>query len=92
MWNINKNDADIFLKIYEDVEDYAGWRLIDRDVFRRPVYGGLLTPLMGTGIQLLVVAFGLLFALFKGWYHPAEPTSFTQWFTCLFFVGRYERI
>ncbi|KAG1460063.1 hypothetical protein G6F46_005794 [Rhizopus delemar] len=81
----NQDDKDI--KIYEDVEDYAGWRLIDRDVFRRPVYGGLLTPLMGTGIQLLVVAFGLLFALFKGWYHPAEPTSFTQWFTCLFFVG-----
>lgn len=34
--------------------------MINRDVFRRPVYGGLLTPIMGSGIQLLFVFFGLI--------------------------------
>ncbi|RCI06966.1 hypothetical protein CU098_012340 [Rhizopus stolonifer] len=81
----NQDDKDI--KVYDDVEDYVGWRLVDRDVFRRPVYGGLLPPLMGTGIQLIIVAFGLLFALYRGWYHPAEPTAFAQWFTGLFLIG-----
>lgn len=75
-------------KVYDDVEDYVGWKLIYRDVFRRPVYGGLLTPLMGTGIQLLVIALGILTALYMGWYHPAEPTLLTRRATALFLLGR----
>lgn len=48
------------LKIHEDFEDVIGWRLIHRDVFRRPIYGGLLAPLVGSGIQLVVAAVGTL--------------------------------
>ncbi|CEI87615.1 hypothetical protein RMCBS344292_02025 [Rhizopus microsporus] len=85
--NSNQNDKDI--KVYDDVEDYVGWKLIYRDVFRRPVYGGLLTPLMGTGIQLLVIALGILTALYMGWYHPAEPTLLTRRATALFLLGSF---
>lgn len=48
------------LKIHEDFEDVIGWRLIHRDVFRRPIYGGLLAPLVGSGIQLTMAAIGTL--------------------------------
>ncbi|KAI9322409.1 hypothetical protein BX666DRAFT_2022888 [Dichotomocladium elegans] len=41
-------------KIHDDIEDAVGWRLIHRDVFRRPMYGGLLAPLIGSGVQVLV--------------------------------------
>lgn len=49
------------IKIHDDFEDAIGWRLIHRDVFRRPIYGGLLAPIIGSGVQLLItvlVAFG----------------------------------
>ncbi|KAI9260834.1 hypothetical protein BY458DRAFT_439880 [Sporodiniella umbellata] len=74
-------------KVHEEMEDYVGWRLIDRDVFRRPTYGGLLPPLIGTGVQLILVAIGLWFALYRKWYHPAQPMVLTQWFTALFIFG-----
>jgi transmembrane 9 superfamily protein 2/4 len=35
-------------------DDALGWKLVNKDVFRRPTYGGLFAPLVGTGIQLLV--------------------------------------
>lgn len=43
-------------KSYDDFEDVVGWRLIHRDVFRRPIYGGLLAPIIGTGVQTLSTA------------------------------------
>ncbi|KAI8985133.1 hypothetical protein BDB01DRAFT_789023 [Pilobolus umbonatus] len=80
-----QEDKDI--KTFDDVDEYIGWRLINRDVFRRPIYGGLLTPLMGTGIQLIIVYVGLIVCLYMGWYHPAQPGSLTRWFTLLFMLG-----
>lgn len=56
----NSNQEDKDFKVYDDADDFVGWRLINRDVFRRPVYGGLLTPVMGSGIQLLIVLIGLI--------------------------------
>ncbi|RCI01909.1 hypothetical protein CU098_011477, partial [Rhizopus stolonifer] len=73
--------------MYDDADDFIGWRLINRDVFRRPVYGGLLTPIMGTGIQLFMVFIGLTLCLQLGWYHPAQPGSLARWFTFLFLLG-----
>ncbi|CEP16690.1 hypothetical protein [Parasitella parasitica] len=78
-------DKDV--KAYDDIDEFVGWKLINRDVFRRPIYGGLLTPVMGTGIQLLVVAVGLIVCLQLDWYHPAQPGSLTRWFTFLFTLG-----
>lgn len=57
---VGSTGEDKDFKIYDDADDFVGWRLINRDVFRRPIYGGLLTPIMGSGIQLLTVAVGLL--------------------------------
>ncbi|KAI7899165.1 uncharacterized protein BX663DRAFT_222320 [Cokeromyces recurvatus] len=86
MPNNNSNSEDI--KIYDDnTEDFTGWKLIHRDVFRRPVYGGLLTPFMGTGIQLIFVFSGLICALKMNWCNPVQPGSLTRWFTLLFLLG-----
>ncbi|KAG2228934.1 hypothetical protein INT48_001509 [Thamnidium elegans] len=83
----NNNQEDKDFKVYDDADDFVGWRLINRDVFRRPIYGGLLTPVMGSGIQLLIVLIGLIVCLYMGWYHPAQPGSLTRWFTLLYLVG-----
>ncbi|CAO3623423.1 unnamed protein product [Mucor hiemalis] len=83
----NNNNEDKDFKVYDDTDDFIGWRLINRDVFRRPVYGGLLTPVMGSGIQLLIVFIGLIVCLSMGWYHPAQPGSLVRWFTFFFLLG-----
>lgn len=80
-------NEDKDFKVYDDTDDFIGWRLINRDVFRRPVYGGLLTPIMGSGIQLLIVFIGLIVCLHMGWYHPAQPGSLVRWFTFFFLLG-----
>lgn len=56
----SSSGEDKDFKIYDDTDDFVGWKLINRDVFRRPIYGGLLTPIMGSGIQLLIVSIGLI--------------------------------
>jgi transmembrane 9 superfamily protein 2/4 len=44
----------------KDIEedDVSGWKLLHGDVFRPPPYGGLLAPLVGSGMQLLVMFVG----------------------------------
>ncbi|KAG2200538.1 hypothetical protein INT47_012324 [Mucor saturninus] len=81
----SQDDKD--LKLFDDADDFIGWKLISRDVFRRPIYGGLLTPIMGSGIQLLIVSIGLIVSLYMGWYHPAQPGSLTRWFTFFYLLG-----
>ncbi|ORY93753.1 hypothetical protein BCR43DRAFT_495268 [Syncephalastrum racemosum] len=66
-------------KSYDDFEDVVGWRLIHRDVFRRPIYGGLLAPIVGTGVQTLFTAAITLGALFFGYCHPAQPGAIVFW-------------
>ncbi|CAO3681732.1 unnamed protein product [Umbelopsis ramanniana] len=43
-------------KLYNNNDEALGWKLINKDVFRRPTYGGLFAPLLGSGIQLLTMA------------------------------------
>ncbi|TPX40358.1 hypothetical protein SeMB42_g06041 [Synchytrium endobioticum] len=38
----------------EEPEDTTGWKLLHGDVFRPPRLAGLLAPLLGTGMQLLL--------------------------------------
>ncbi|KAI8360777.1 hypothetical protein BD560DRAFT_473982 [Blakeslea trispora] len=88
--NEDKDLKDIsidFEQVYDDADDIVGWRLIGRDVFRRPVYGGLLTPLLGSGIQLIAVFLGLIMSLQLGWYHPAQPRSLIHWFMFFFVLS-----
>lgn len=44
----------------EALEDVAGWKLLHGDVFRPPPFGVILAPLVGSGVQLLVMALGLI--------------------------------
>lgn len=55
----------------EDTEDVSGWKLLHGDVFRAPAYGGLLAPLVGSGMQLLYMAFGLLVLSVLGVLNPS---------------------
>ncbi|KAH8555190.1 transmembrane 9 superfamily member 4-like [Umbelopsis sp. PMI_123] len=43
-------------KLYSNNDEALSWKLINKDVFRRPTYGGLFAPLLGSGIQLLTMA------------------------------------
>ncbi|KAF9692135.1 hypothetical protein EKO04_010096 [Ascochyta lentis] len=53
-------DTDDLSSDEEEIEDTTGWKLLHGDVFRAPAYGGLLAALVGSGMQLLYMAFGLL--------------------------------
>ncbi|KAH6642967.1 endomembrane protein 70 [Boeremia exigua] len=55
----------------EEFEDVPGWKLLHGDVFRSPAYGGLLAPLVGSGMQLLYMAFGLLVLSTLGVLNPS---------------------
>ncbi|KAL1977325.1 hypothetical protein VTN31DRAFT_184 [Thermomyces dupontii] len=60
----------------EEVEDVTGWKLLHGDVFRTPAYSGLLAPLVGSGMQLLVVAGGLLILSCLGILNPSFRGGF----------------
>lgn len=48
----------------EEIQEESGWKLIHGDVFRPPAVSGLLSVLVGSGAQILVMAaVTLLFAL-----------------------------
>lgn len=56
----------------EEPQEETGWKLIHGDVFRPPAYGGFLSVLIGSGIQLMTMALVvLIFALF-GFLSPAN--------------------
>ncbi|KAJ4365488.1 hypothetical protein N0V95_000423 [Ascochyta clinopodiicola] len=55
----------------EEIEDVTGWKLLHGDVFRAPAYGGLLAALVGSGMQLLYMAFGLLVLSTLGVLNPS---------------------
>lgn len=54
MKTIRKDTKDDDKLFSSNSDDALGWKLVNKDVFRRPTYGGLFAPLVGTGIQLLV--------------------------------------
>lgn len=55
----------------DEIEDVTGWKLLHGDVFRAPVYGGLLAPLVGSGMQLLCMSFSLLVLSTLGILNPS---------------------
>lgn len=71
-------DADIDDDESEDeaVEDATGWKLLHGDVFRTPKYGFLLAPLVGSGMQLLFMAFGLIILSALGVLNPSFRGGF----------------
>jgi len=71
------NDADISSD-EEPLEDVTGWKLLHGDVFRKPAYGNLLAPLVGSGMQLLFMAVGLLALSSLGILNPSFRGGFVS--------------
>ncbi|KAI9803562.1 MAG: hypothetical protein M1825_001905 [Sarcosagium campestre] len=72
-----ENDADVSSD-EEGLEDVTGWKLLHGDVFRPPPYGGLLAPLIGSGMQLLFMAVGLLALSCLGILNPSFRGGFAS--------------
>ncbi|KAG9229086.1 hypothetical protein BJ875DRAFT_500222 [Amylocarpus encephaloides] len=71
------NDADVSSD-EEALEDVTGWKLLHGDVFRVPAYGYLLAPLIGSGMQLVFMAVGLLFLSSLGVLNPSFRGGFVS--------------
>ena len=75
----------------EDMEDLSGWKLLHGDVFRAPQYGGLLAPLVGSGMQTIVVVTGLLLLSTFGILNPSWRGGFISVGVGLFvFAGGFS--
>ncbi|KAI3291181.1 hypothetical protein DTO002I6_6014 [Penicillium roqueforti] len=72
-----ERDAD-YSSDDEAVEDTSGWKLLHGDVFRIPAYSGLLAPLVGSGMQLLFMASGLLLLSCLGILNPSFRGGFVS--------------
>ncbi|KAJ5292342.1 uncharacterized protein N7443_008295 [Penicillium atrosanguineum] len=72
-----ENDADMSSE-EEAFEDTSGWKLLHGDVFRIPAYSGLLAPLIGSGMQLLFMATGLLVLSCLGVLNPSFRGGFVS--------------
>lgn len=78
------SDDDIF-------EDATGWKLLHGDVFRPPPYGGLLAPLVGSGMQLVFMMAGLLLLSCLGVLNPSWRGGFVSVGVGLFiFAGGFS--
>ncbi|KAI4189101.1 MAG: hypothetical protein L6R41_001708 [Letrouitia leprolyta] len=62
----------------EYVEDISGWKLLHGDVFRAPAYAGYLAPLIGSGMQLVFMATGLLILSCFGILNPSFRGGFVS--------------
>ncbi|KAI9053196.1 hypothetical protein LZ554_003462 [Drepanopeziza brunnea f. sp. 'monogermtubi'] len=71
------NDADVSSD-EEPLEDVTGWKLLHGDVFRAPAYGHLLAPLVGSGMQLVFMAVGLLVLSSFGVLNPSFRGGFVS--------------
>ncbi|KAI0489503.1 endomembrane protein 70 [Xylaria cf. heliscus] len=71
----------------EALEDVTGWKLLHGDVFRRPQYGHLLAPLVGSGTQVLFMAFGLISLSAVGILNPSFRGGFLSFGFGLFVLA-----
>jgi transmembrane 9 superfamily member 2/4 len=62
----------------ESIEEITGWKLLHGDVFRAPSYGGLLAPLIGSGMQLVFMSTGLLVLSCFGILNPSFRGGFVS--------------
>ncbi|KAL8320798.1 hypothetical protein RB597_007183 [Gaeumannomyces tritici] len=69
------------------LEDVTGWKLLHGDVFRSPALGFLLAPLVGSGMQLLFMAVGLVLLSALGVLNPSFRGGFISFGLGLFVVA-----
>lgn len=62
----------------EPSEELTGWKMLHGDVFRPPPYGGLLAPLVGSGMQLVFMVGGLLVLSCVGVLNPSWRGGFVS--------------
>ncbi|MCJ1311076.1 hypothetical protein MMC25_004746 [Agyrium rufum] len=75
----------------ESIEDITGYKLLHGDVFRTPPYPGLLAPLIGSGMQLVFMATGLLVLSCLGILNPSFRGGFVSVGTGLYvFAGLFS--
>eukprot|EP01130_Rhizamoeba_saxonica_P013452 TRINITY_DN5742_c0_g2_i1.p1 TRINITY_DN5742_c0_g2~~TRINITY_DN5742_c0_g2_i1.p1 ORF type:complete len:588 (+),score=65.98 TRINITY_DN5742_c0_g2_i1:10-1773(+) len=60
------------IKIEEDEDYNEGWKILSRDVFRFPKRLSLLTAILGSGTQFLVINILILFLAVVGTYYPTN--------------------
>lgn len=85
-----ENDADVSSD-EEPLEDVTGWKLLHGDVFRSPAHGNILAPLIGSGMQLVFMAVGLLFLSSLGILNPSFRGGFVSVGVGLFvFAGLFS--
>ncbi|KAF2858112.1 putative multispanning membrane protein [Piedraia hortae CBS 480.64] len=68
-------------------EDVAGWKLVHTDVFRPPQHGHLLAPLVGSGMQLVCMAAGLVTLSCLGVLNPSFRGGFVSVGVALFVLA-----
>ena len=56
----------------EEVQEEFGWKLVHGDVFRPPKYGMLLSVMVGSGVQLLIMMLITLFFACLGFLSPSN--------------------
>ncbi|KAM7202051.1 Endomembrane protein 70 domain containing protein [Rhypophila sp. PSN 637] len=75
----------------EALEDVSGWKLLHGDVFRTPIRGYLLAPMVGSGMQLLFMAVGLVLLSAFGVLNPSFRGGFISFGVGLFvFAGIFS--
>lgn len=85
-----ENDADVSSDD-EALEEVTGWKLLHADVFRTPRSGNLLAPLVGSGMQLMFMAMGLVLLSAIGVLNPSFRGGFVTVGVGLFiFAGLFS--
>lgn len=81
-----EGDADVSSDD-ETIEDTTGWKLVHGDVFRPPPFGGILAPLVGSGMQLVLMAAGLILLSCFGVLNPSFRGGYISVGVALFILA-----
>jgi transmembrane 9 superfamily protein 2/4 len=87
---LDQIDADVDADISSDeesIEEITGWKLVHGDVFRAPAYGHILAPLVGSGMQLVFMASGLILLSCFGVLNPSFRGGFVSVGMALFVIA-----
>ncbi|KAF9429009.1 hypothetical protein BGZ94_000134 [Podila epigama] len=79
----------------DDQDDNASWKLVHGDVFRTPSYSSLLCPILGSGIQVLVMCVSTIIFALLGVLNPSYRGGLVSFGLFLFvfagvFAGFYS--
>ncbi|KAK3814878.1 MAG: transmembrane 9 superfamily member 4-like [Benniella sp.] len=74
----------------DELDEGAGWKLVHGDVFRTPKYSSLLCAVLGSGVQILVMAVSTIIFALLGILNPSYRGGFVSFGLFLFvFAGAF---